>query len=80
MSHFLGVFRTTAGLKEADELLKELSGQYGSLHPAPYSSYSLETHNILTAAQEVVRGALARKENVGLHFNADLVGHKRASE
>jgi L-aspartate oxidase len=72
MSQHVGVFRTTKGLIEADHTLVRLIGEYANLPAAPYSAYSLETHNILIAAQHVVKGALARKENVGLHFNADL--------
>ncbi len=71
MSQHVGVFRDTAGLNEAKDVLDRLAKEYDSLSSAPFSAYSLETHNILVAAIETVAGALARKQNVGLHYNAD---------
>jgi L-aspartate oxidase len=72
MSQHAGVFRHTSGLTEARDTLERLFSDYNDLPSAPFSVYSLEARNILTAARYVVEGALARKENVGLHFNADL--------
>jgi L-aspartate oxidase len=72
MSQHVGVFRHTSGLLEAQETLERLTSEYAELPPAPFSAYSLETRNLLTAARYVVEGAIARKENVGLHYNADL--------
>jgi L-aspartate oxidase len=72
MSQHAGVFRRTKGLKEASATIDRLQEEYNALPAAPFSHYSLETQNILIAARLVVDGALSRKENVGLHFNADL--------
>ncbi len=72
MSLFAGVFRTTKGLETAWATLQSLEAEYQRVEPAAFSAYSLETRNILIAAMEVVAGAQARKENVGLHYNADF--------
>ena len=72
MSQFASVFRTTKGLTEAKQTLDRLQSQYDQAPEAPFAAYSLETRNILVAARLVVAGALGRKQNVGLHFNADL--------
>ncbi len=68
----LGVFRTTAGMEAARTKVAELTAHFDSLPGAEFSAYSREAHNLLVAAKYVVEGALARRENVGLHFNADL--------
>lgn len=72
MSQYVGVFRTTGGLLSARDHLRALETKYEESREAAFSAYSLETRNILLAAKSVVHAALARKENVGLHFNADL--------
>ncbi|MBI1755609.1 MAG: L-aspartate oxidase [Fimbriimonas ginsengisoli] len=68
-----GIVRTFAGLNHAKEEIERLVGQTDGLPEAAFSTHPLETRNLLEAARYVVEGALARKENVGLHFNADLV-------
>ncbi len=73
MTENVGVFRTTRGLREAERTLSELRGDYDSLDSAPFSTYSRETYNLLIAARYVVDGALSRRENIGLHYNADLI-------
>jgi L-aspartate oxidase len=72
MSQHVGVFRHNAGLREAEATLERLQRDYEEAPEAPFSQYALETQSILTAARLVVKGAIARKENVGLHYNADL--------
>lgn len=72
MSLHVAVFRTTQGLDTAKRHIDNLIESYESAASAPFSAYSLETRNILLAAREVVHGAINRKQNVGLHFNADL--------
>ncbi|MCU0316354.1 MAG: L-aspartate oxidase [Fimbriimonadaceae bacterium] len=73
MSHHVGIFRRTAGLEEVLEKIRGWHEDYEKAPPASFSSYSRECFNLLVTAQLVVSGALARKENVGLHYNADLV-------
>lgn len=72
MTDHAGIVRTFAGLHEADRTIQSLLDEYDSLPASPYSQHPLETHNLLLAAQCVVGGALQRRTNVGLHFNADL--------
>lgn len=72
MTEQVGIVRTFDGLDRALRTVKTLLEQYDRLPNAPYSQYSVEARNLLVAAEFVVAGALARRENVGLHFNADL--------
>jgi L-aspartate oxidase len=73
MTENVGIVRTNAGLSAAFEEVGSLLMEFDSLPEAPFAPYPLETRNLLVAAREVVRGARARTENVGLHYNADLV-------
>lgn len=68
----VGIVRRTAGLQDALRKIQELTAEYDRLPSAPYSQYSLETLNLLQTAPLVIQGALDRRQNVGLHFNADL--------
>ncbi|MEJ5171332.1 MAG: hypothetical protein WHU10_10120 [Fimbriimonadales bacterium] len=73
MTDHVGIVRTNAGLAQALQRLEELRADYERQPSAEFSVYAAETPNILETALEVVRAAIARKENVGLHFNRDLV-------
>ena len=72
MTEHVGIVRTFAGLRTASKAVKELLAEYDSLPEAPVARYPLETRNLLIAAKHVVDGALARDQNVGLHFNSDI--------
>lgn len=72
MTRDVAIVRSNAGLAEAEAEVKALLDEYQSLRVAPFSAYALETRNLLLAAREVISGAIARRENVGLHFNRDL--------
>ena len=73
MTQYVGIVRTNQGLAQALETSEALINEYDALPEAGFSQHPLETHNLLISAQHVIRGAIARKTNVGLHFNADLV-------
>lgn len=73
MTECVGVIRSDAGLERARNKIEQLISAYNELPEAPYDQYALETHNLLVVAREVVHAALARRENVGLHYNVDLV-------
>lgn len=73
MTDLVGIIRTTSGLELARQRVEELRADYADHTGAGYSTYSVETSNLITTAQFVVEGALARKTNVGLHFNSDFV-------
>jgi aspartate oxidase len=47
--------------------------EYDRQPDAPFSSHPLETYNLLCTSKYVVEGAISRQENVGLHYNTDLV-------
>lgn len=71
MTQNAGIFRNTAGLESCLAHIQGWETEFQQLPSAPFSAYSRETYNLLVAARLVVESALARKENVGLHFNAD---------
>lgn len=71
MTDKVGIVRTTKGLQEAKSGIAKLIREYEGQPEAPFSSFPQETYNLLLAAKCVVEGALARHENVGLHYNSD---------
>lgn len=74
MTQEVGIVRTNAGLSLANERISDLEREYDASPEAPFSVYSLETRNLICVARAVVDGARARRENVGLHYNTDLIG------
>ncbi|MER3497092.1 MAG: hypothetical protein C4321_10350, partial [Chloroflexota bacterium] len=72
MTEHAGIVRTDRGLQEAIVDLAALLRDYQTLPAAPFSQHARETCNLLQCAISVAQGALARRENVGLHYNADL--------
>lgn len=68
-----GIVRTNEGLQECLKTVLKLRKEFDKLPSAPFAPYPLETDNLLIAAEYVVRGAIARRENIGLHYNQDLV-------
>ncbi len=72
MTENVGIVRTFDGLQKAARVIKTLIGEYDRLPNAPYSQYAVEAKNLLLGAENVVAGAIARTENVGLHYNSDL--------
>lgn len=73
MTDKVGIVRTNAGLAAAKETVEELMNEYNEAANTEFSVYGRETYNLLQAAQSVIEGAIKRKENVGLHYNSDLV-------
>jgi L-aspartate oxidase len=72
MTDYVSIVRTDAGLANALKQVRSMIKDYESQPTAPYSMYSVETWNLLLTGRKVVEGAVARKENVGLHYNRDL--------
>jgi L-aspartate oxidase len=72
MTEHVGIVRTFDRLEKAQSAVDELIHEYESLPKAAFSPYSVETHNLLKVGRLVIEGARRRRENVGLHFNADL--------
>jgi L-aspartate oxidase len=78
MTSHLGIVRTNQGMQTALTTINGLMEEYQACPAAPFSAYSLEAWNLLVAARKVVIGAMDRKTNVGLHFNADLKSQEQA--
>jgi len=80
MTAEVGIVRSFIGLKETLGVIEGLLEEYDALPSSPYSQHPLETHNLLIAARCVVEGALHRTENIGLHFNQDLITEESPSK
>lgn len=73
MTKDAGIVRTNSGLEETISTINSLISEYDSLSDAPFSSHPIETKNLLISAKYVAEQAFARKENIGLHYNEDLI-------
>jgi L-aspartate oxidase len=71
MSSHAGIFRTNAGLAILKKFIDETLINYDQPPSAPFSAYSAESRNLLICAQYIANGAISRKTNIGLHYNAD---------
>ncbi|MBI1334762.1 MAG: L-aspartate oxidase [Armatimonadetes bacterium] len=67
-----GIVRTTEGLQQTLSVVADLMQEYDACHEAPFSAHPLETKSLLIASRYVAEQALARKTNIGLHYNLDL--------
>jgi len=74
MTTYVGINRTDEGLAKAAKIQAELTDEYEKKSAAPFARYPRESRHILEAAKHVIDGAIARKQNVGLHFNVDQSG------
>lgn len=74
MTDKVGIVRTNAGLAEARKGVEALRNEFDKESTAKFTVYGQETRNLLITAEIVVNSAIARQENVGLHFNSDLLG------
>ncbi len=79
MTQGAGIVRTDKGLRETISIIDKLEHDYNSIHRAPFGRYSLETLNLIQAARYVATGALERRENIGLHYNLDIIDPSSAS-
>lgn len=71
MTSEAGIVRTNHGLDDAKDQIAKLIAEFDALPVAPFSTHPVETRNLLVAANLVVQQAIARKVNVGLHYNED---------
>ena len=73
MTKGAGIVRTNIGLNETRTAIQSLLEEYDSLPDSPFSSHPIETKNLLISAKFVTDQAISRHENIGLHFNEDLI-------
>ncbi|MEO8146290.1 MAG: L-aspartate oxidase, partial [Bacteroidia bacterium] len=74
MSNYVGIVRTDQRLKRAMDRLRIIYGETEALYERTILSKQLcELRNLINVAYLIVKSAMARKENVGLHFNSDNV-------
>jgi L-aspartate oxidase len=73
MDEHVAIVRSDRGLKVALAQVEELAHAIRLLrHEHRTTAELLETHNLITTARLVVKAALLRRRNVGVHFNIDL--------
>ncbi len=78
MDHNVYVFRDEAGLMDALKIVKQLKERVGRVRVTDTARIynedlfrTLETINLVTLAEVVITGALARKESRGAHYRVD---------
>lgn len=72
MSNYVGIVRTNMRLKRAFDRLEIIYAETESLYQKTIVTAPLmELRNIINVAYLIVKMAMARKENRGLHYNAD---------
>ena len=71
MGRNAGVVRTSAGLREALEILESLENRM----PPATSRQRCEALNLRQAAELIVRSAIARQESRGAHYRTDFPQH-----
>jgi L-aspartate oxidase len=74
MSNYVGIVRSNERLKRAADRLKLIYEESESLYRRSKISQSLiELRNMRSIAYLIIKQAQQRKENIGLHYNKDLV-------
>ena len=77
MSRDVGIHRRNKRLQRAKRRLNHLEKEVNSLWDTSIPTRNLiELRNLIITAQKVTEAASARKANLGLHFNSDLVKEK----
>lgn len=74
MSNYVGIVRNNTRLKRALDRLRIIYGETEALYERTIVSPALcELRNMINLSYLVVKAAMARTENRGLHYNSDLV-------
>ena len=74
MSNYVGIVRSNIRLKRANDRLRILYGETEELYEKTILSPKLcELRNLINVAYLIVKQAMARKRNIGLHYNTDNV-------
>ena len=73
MSNYVGIVRNNVRLKRAMDRLRIIFGETEALYERTIVSPALcELRNLINVSYLVIKGAMARTENKGLHYNSDL--------
>ncbi|HEV7347950.1 L-aspartate oxidase [Telluribacter sp.] len=74
MSNYVGIVRTNRRMKRAYDRLELLHTEHEQLYRESKVSVPIcELRNMITVSYLVLKMAMARRENVGLHYNQDTV-------
>ena len=77
MSNYVGIVRSNRRLKRAMDRLELLYIEHEELYRQSKVSVPIcELRNMIEVAYLVIRMAMARRENTGLHYNLDNVAHQ----
>jgi L-aspartate oxidase len=74
MSNYVGIVRTDRRLKRAYDRLELIYIEHEELYRESKLSVPIcQLRNMINAAYLVIKHAIARKENRGLHYNLDNI-------
>ncbi len=74
MSNYVGIVRTDRRMKRAYDRLELLHQEHEELYRQSKVSVAIcELRNMISVSYLIIKMAMARRENIGLHFNADHV-------
>ncbi|TAE95588.1 MAG: L-aspartate oxidase, partial [Runella slithyformis] len=72
MSNYVGIVRTNRRLKRAHDRLELIYQEHSALYrQSKVSVPIMELRNMINVSYLVIKMAMARRENVGLHYNTD---------
>jgi L-aspartate oxidase len=74
MSNYVGIVRTNRRMKRAYDRLELLHQEHEELYRESKVSVAIcELRNMISVSYLIIKMAMARRENIGLHYNADHV-------
>ncbi|GHB55037.1 L-aspartate oxidase [Persicitalea jodogahamensis] len=74
MSNYVGIVRTNRRMKRAYDRLQLLHEEHEQLYRESKVSVAIcELRNMITVSYLIIKMAMARRENVGLHYNLDNI-------
>ncbi len=74
MSNYVGIVRTNRRLQRAHDRLELIYKEHEDLYrQSKVSVPIMELRNMINVSYLILKMAMARRENVGLHFNLDNV-------
>jgi L-aspartate oxidase len=72
MSNYVGIVRTDRRMKRAFDRLELLDQEHEVLYKESKVSVAIcELRNMISVSYLIIKMAMARRENIGLHYNAD---------